>query len=294
MQLAEEYYFYPSTERIAKKSSKIYEAMNFLDHFYAIKKMQYSCELFNRSQILQDSIIPILFYKEIKELFQLDSICFQLYKIASDLIEQKEISLFFQLKNLYFNNYLKLDKRDQSIIFHYLINHASYRVKLGEDEFNKEIFLVYKHGIHQQFMIVNSYFDKSSFINIVIIATKNKEFEWGEKFIKKWQNYLMPKIQLDTILICKAYILFEKNKIDETIKLLAEVNSVNFHYSIRANILLISCYLESGDYEPSFILNKCSNFNRIARRNQLIHPTTLKSILNFNKFIKKNLGSKFK
>jgi len=52
MQLAHEHYYYPSTDRMTKAPPSIYQAMDYLDVFYAISKLRYACEYFNRKNIL--------------------------------------------------------------------------------------------------------------------------------------------------------------------------------------------------------------------------------------------------
>ena len=287
LNLASENYYYPTTKRITDKSPKIYEAMTYLDNYYSISKLKYACEFLNRNKVLQDSPQTILLLEEtISTIKPINSTCHTLYTLAMELIKKRENSIFYTLKEFYLSNLSKIKKKDQLIIFNYLINHTSYCIRLGLQEFNTEVLKIYRFGVDNKIMIINGYFDKSSFENTVIVFCKNEAYKWAEQFLVNWQATLNPRIREITISICKAYILFERSEFEKAENLLTDLRAVNFLDQIRITILLLSCYVELKRDDDD-VITKCENFERASRRNRIINQSTRKAIFNFTNFVKK-------
>ena len=181
MALSQEHYFHPSTIRVTKET-KIQEAMNQLDLFYAASKLRIACELYNRKQVLQAQLPPILLLEELSQIPETQNHCYFIaYQLALKLIKSKEASTYFELKNYLQENALRLNNRDNLTLFSYLLNFVAGCLKNSLHEFNDEALSLFKLGIDQKILIVDGYFDVAWFNNIVDFACKLKKDRVGKK-----------------------------------------------------------------------------------------------------------------
>lgn len=206
--------------------------------------------------------------------------------MAHKLITVREDATYWELKAYFQSNFRKIGSKDRLIIFSYLINQTSYGIKKGIAEYNREMIDLYRFGVENKIMIIDGYFDISSFENTVILYCKDKQYEWALKFIKNWKGYLEPKIRKYIVAVSEAYILFEQGNYNEAHQKMLSYEELDFHDHIRAHILLIGCYVELEHYNIDFIHVKCDNFARSARRSKVVSEENKRAILNFVKIVK--------
>lgn len=287
MKLAETFYYHPSTERINNEVSEIYEALEHIDHFYAIAKLQYACEALNRQKVLQDSPKEIRLLEEtLSHLNFGNSSCFRCYSMAHKLITVREDATYWELKAYFQSNFRKIGSKDRLIIFQYLINHISYRVKRGVKVFNRESIDLYRFGVDNMILIIDGYFDVHSFENIVAVFCNDKQFTWSLQFIKNWRGNLKTKVRKNTVTYCEAYILFEQGKFIESHQKINQNKRPDFHDDIRISLLRIRCFVELKQYH-GILYDTCESFARTTRRKKFISKVTKKSVLNFLKIVQR-------
>jgi hypothetical protein len=287
MKLAEEYYYHPSTQRITDKTTRIYETIEHLDRFYAIAKLQYACEALNRQNVLQDVPTEIRLLEEVQSLLNTDqSVCFRLYGLALKLLDKRDDATYWELKAYFKANFREIQAKDRLIIFNYLMNHIAFGVKKGTKAFDRESIDLYRFGVDHEILIVDGDVNIQTFENIVAIFCKEKEYEWTSRFIRKWGAYLKQEAREYVVAMSEAHLLFEQGKYREALDKIDQNQKLDYHNDIRANILIITCYVELEENHQTF-LDKCDSFARNVQRNRVIGADTKKSVANFLKFVRK-------
>ncbi|MFT4760617.1 MAG: hypothetical protein ACI9XO_003288 [Paraglaciecola sp.] len=286
LRLAHEKYFNNHSEKIAFQTPQIEGIMTKLDDFYALAKLRYSCELYQRQQILNEPVSDIRFLEKILEQdFSKTSIAHQCYQAALPVIQQKAEAGYYLLKQLVLGHLEQLHLRDQHILVTYLTNFAAHKIRKGNRHFIREIFDIYQQGLQFEFFSVNGVFNDMHFGNILDVACSLQEYEWAEQFIKDWGGKLTDLHRAEIITFSNAFILYEKQEFSTALDLLRTTFKKNIFYIAKAKRLELVCLFEL-DYEDVFLLSMSRAFEQLLRCNGLISEALRKSLLNFNKFFR--------
>lgn len=283
LRLAHENYFNLNIEKVDNQIPKIEDVMNQLDAFYGIAKLQYSCEILARKQILNEEITEIRFLQEIKkENWSQFSFLHTCYQSALQLIENGTDENYFLLKKQVIKNLISLKQRDRHVLITYLTNYAASKIREGNQNFAPELFDLYKQGIAFEAFIVDGYFHDMHFGNIVDFGCRFKQYKWSEQFIETWGPRLAENIRNEVITFSKAFIFYETKKYDLAFELLQNDFNKNLFYAVRAKWLELVCLYEL-DFSQTLIADKCKAFNKFIRRSNLINESLGKGMLNFIK-----------
>jgi len=287
MRIAHEYYFDPQKIQINLSADSLKEANDSLDKFYFISKLKYACELQNRNQVLQKGFPKIKFLDKIthepKEAF---SVLYQCFFLNYKLLQERDEAVYLELKKLVFENIKNFSRRNQHIFLTYLINHNSYKKRLGLSFSKKELFELYQFGVTYEIFIVDGVFNDSHFNNIVNLACKLKELKWLDQFIKRWSTLLKEDIKEHTILLSKAFICFEKKEYEKVIRLIGSIEFKGVHNKIRFRCLQIAGEFEINE-DHQYVIHLCTLCEKFAKRNNEIGTTMKQGLFNFAKIVKK-------
>lgn len=279
MQLAHERYYHINTDRVKNYRAEIFNAMDNLDLFYTAMKLKYSSEVYNGYQILKESEPNIRLLPEIEQSdWYSHSRFHHCYKIVLQMVRERDESLFHRLKNIVFEEGNYFSKKDLYILITYLLNHTSYEIRKGKDDFVEESFELVKFAVDQQVFIINDVFDPIHFLNIIDIAGRLQQLEWAKEFVQKWSNKLEPSTKAYYTLFYQALIEFRMENFEACSDLLAIAGLKEPQTEIRGKWLEIASHYEINSPE-NFILNQCTAFEKFIRRNQLLHDKRKKGAL---------------
>ena len=292
MRIAHEGYFDPKKEQIDQSDEFLIEANENLDQFYALSKLQYACELHNRSQVIQGKTSNINFTELISNpSIQNYSPLHKSFFLAYQLFLNRSEQIYLELKKTVFKNIRDFSLENQHILLTYLINHNSYKKKKGLPFSRKELFEIYQFGINSEMFIKDGIFNSSHFNNIVDLGCKQKELKWLEHFIERWSIYLAEEIRDPTIQISKAFIHFEKKEFGKVTDILNKHNFKGVHNKLRFRFLEIAAKYELGE-KREHIISLCQTSKKFARRSSELGNIMGEGLYNFSKFVEKLLSPK--
>lgn len=295
MQLNELRHFNNYDDKVGINTNPLIESMDCLDSFHSISKLQYSCEMKNRTKILPESYdFPMLketvnYLKKKNNQQPLE----KLYTACLQLIEPKEKKSFKKVLNntkrimdLLDNDDSLLSKRDQLAGYGYLENHLVQQIRAGDSKAREQLFVVHQKGLKQEIYIYEGYMIAGQFNNIIHNACKLKEFDLAKEILNTYQVYLPEPSKLDWFNLLNATIYFEEGHFDKAWEALASVHFQNDHLALRGKALLLRCFYELGESEP-FVSRFCNAFYTFIKKgNRQLSPKTLGHYLMLIKYIK--------
>ena len=290
MQLEHEHYYYISNRRISNKAVQIHKAMNDLDSFYALAKLQYSAEYFNRKNLLQEKISELPLNENIHKI-EWDSsfLLHHSYQLALSMIKDRDEASFQSLKTIMTEQIECFHESDRLIFISYLVNHMADGLKKGNLDLIAPAFEWYQQGIKYEVFLKDGYFEYTHFENIFNIASALKAYNWLEDFLKKWGDFLEPNIRENTLSISRAFVSFNKKEFEMTLKLLKNlsISPINdIAQKVKYNLLLIAANFEINP-EGELIRSKYEAFEKNVKNDSLMSETMKKGVLNFIKIIRK-------
>ncbi|MDF1867047.1 MAG: hypothetical protein P1U70_19600 [Saprospiraceae bacterium] len=283
-------YFDPSTRKF-NKGQGLKEAMNHLDHFYFINKLQMGLEM---------KVIERVIGEKHDNHF-LDAILNLAHGIADD--EEPSLKIYFYLvrsnqarqledytsaKRLFIKHIQDLNNLDRFAILLHLINFAVTQSYSSEKYWLREILDLYILGLEQKILIQNNNISPAAFTNIVINGIKLKEYDWLDYFIQHYKPYLDSDHREQIEVLCQASIFFAKEDFSNVTRLLTSHSFPKPIYKIRAKSVLLKTIYEElslDDSQLNLFEAQSKSFERFLRRASKL--TERESYINFVQILRK-------
>jgi hypothetical protein len=196
--------------------------------------------------------------------------------------------LFSSLKQ----NFRTIRKVDTYTTLSALLNYCIQQIYSGnEKDYYPKSLEVYQFADKNDLLIYEGEISRSKFSNGVTTGCFLKEFEWTEKFIKKWKEFLAQPYKDDVVNLALGQLYFHKGEHKQVIALLKDLSFRNHRDDLRARIQLVKSYYELED-DNSELFDYCNTFAALIRRKRSkIHNCGYLSHLIFVNFVKR-LSSK--
>ncbi len=286
MKLNEAEYYHSLTQKLEFKINPLLSAMEALDHFYILNKLKYSCELYNRANVLNETS-EIIFLSEIKSLIDNNSESFTLlhrvYLKMLNLITDGTKEKFIELKRILSDDVDQFENEDLYILISCMLNYAATQVRSGNQKYSEEAFELDLFALDREIFLKKGLFTDTKFQNIVDNACAVSKIDWAKTFIDDNINYFPVDKREDIKNCALSKISFEEKDYDKSIQLLLKIKINNDLNSLRVRTLLLRNYFET---EHDTILKEISNFEKFIYRNRKVNQSILESGNNFLRIFK--------
>ena len=180
------------------------------------------------------------------------------------------------------NNLTKEDLRE---CYYIAQNYCAFKINQGKQEYYREVFEIFKRIINQDILLENGQLSEGVYKNIVTASLGVGEFDWTEKFIQEYSEFLPFSIRENARTFNLAFLYLYQKKYNEVIELLRNVEYSDVIYALGSKVILLRTYFESGEY---LVLDSLIDSFRIyLRRNRLISKNLKREYINFLNFLKK-------
>ncbi len=246
-----------------------------IDQCFILLKLRSGCQLYNRQNIVSTQYqVPLL--NEIVDyvesnLYHKDTnpailIYFQIFK---SLTNSEETSHFFILKDLLQEHNKSFAPKESRNMFLFAINYCVKKINSGQQEFQKELFDIYRNTIESGFISLNGQLNFNNFKNINTIACLVKEYEWAENFIQQYGPDVKEEDRNNAVMYNMALLHFYKNDFQTAHEYLYKVEpTADLIYNLDSRLLLLRVYYELNEYQALSAL--FSSFKIYIKRNKLI------------------------
>lgn len=219
---------------------------------------------------------------------------FDLYHLILDSQKDTYFTIRKSLKSLH----SVLPKRDLRDMYVFMQNFCIRRSNLGEVEFLRELFELYKTLIESKIIIDEDFMPLSDFKNIATTGLRLGEIKWVNDFTEEYVHFLDPMVQESAKAFNLARIHFLKQEFKQTIQQLIQVDFKDDYYRLGARSLLIRVYFERKEVE--ILEANIQSFQKFLDRNESLSEYQKKPYLNFIKALhiliqlhdKKDIGEK--
>ncbi len=275
-QLNHQIYYNPDTPKYAEHPPYITLATGYLDLYYCISKLRYVAEMKARERILNvryevPLLDAVLAHTAAPELLDAQPLLAVYHRLVSLYLQGVEEQGFQDLMRVYTDKRHLLPRADHSILLRHLIN-CGISLNARNVEIEAELLSLYKLAIETDTLLDGKRLTDSSFINIVHLAGKCKEFDWAKAFISKFSPYLEESKRQPSIDLATASLYYVEGRLDEAQDCLKYTifHIPSFELLGRVQLLRIvfDRYLLYGkDYE--FLIAQLKAFERYLQVKQL-------------------------
>ena len=296
LQLLHFQYYHPDTPKTLQNKETLQELLNYLDRYYVSAKYKYVHEAEERTSRFNEHFdLPlwetvqtesknfestnkqflIYYYHQLQEL------------VSQDTLDQDK---FENIKQTFFSNLKYLDREDQLVIFRYLLNYITRLLNNGIPELKALQFDLYKKGLANDLIIWKKRIPTNTFLNIVIIASTCKAFDWLENFIHQNKKYIKPDLHKDVIKVSNALMAFHQGKPDQVFDILNNTPLKNHNLELYCLPLevksMFDMYLQNQTYY-STILSRLESFSRKLSSKYDFSGQKKESYRNYLNFVKR-------
>jgi hypothetical protein len=207
-----------------------------------------------------------------------------IYYLLNDIESSKAfISLKEKLKTLD-----SIADNELRIIFQYVINYCIIELNKGKNNFESELFDIYKTYVKQ---IDDKTFSPFRYKNIINISLKQKQFDFANFFIDEYGKKLPKLHQQTTIAFSKAKLKYELKNYDDVISILQNVRNDDLTFNLSSKVLLVKTFYEKKEYQ--FLESFLESFRIFVLRNKEMNNASKKIHHDFIKIMHRLMKMEF-
>lgn len=174
----------------------------------------------------------------------------------------------------------KMPQSDRRYVILMAINLCITNMNQGREPYVREAFEWYRLGFGQDVIAEGGMLTRATYLNVISIALKLKEYDWADRFINDFSHQLEEDIRDNTERFARARLGYEQQDYDTIMPLLVQVDFKHPVYNLLAKTLLLKIYYELDEFDLlenqvdamlTYVRRKKlsdlhrNNFNNIAR-----------------------------
>lgn len=276
---------------VRQTKDRLQEMVDHLDSFYIIKKLKWSCEMLNRSRIVNTNY-SLHLIEDIEKLIQQAEIShlqvplIVLYhQVYLSLTQKKSEPYFKQLCLLLEKHVGVLSKSEAVSLYRYAQNYCIGKINKGENSYMQELFDIYKQLLSNELILENGVLAHPHYKNIVTLGLRLKSYDWIKNFIEDYQVYLVEHIRENAYHFNLATYFYETGDFNQVVQLLNSVEFTDVYYEISSKYILMKVYYDLEEFPLlSYLI---ISFERYIKRNKAVSSQNRQGILHFLMILKK-------
>jgi hypothetical protein len=176
-------------------------------------------------------------------------------------------------------------QEDLRACYHIAQNYCALKINEGKTDYYREVFQVYNKMIDRAVLLEDGQLAEGFFKNIITAGLRMQAFDWVERFIREYSDYLPVPIRENARSYNLANLYSHQRQYGKVIALLATVEYSDVTYALGAKLILLRTYYETDEYLALDSL--IQSFRVYLRRNKLISKSVLREYGNFLNVLKK-------
>lgn len=273
------------------KSQVFQNMLDALDRFFIIEKLRNSCHL-TANMMIQNTHYDFQFLDELIihiekhwDLYENDKAVILYYTVLMSLREESNHNHYLRMKTLLEEDVESLGPVQREDLFGFASNYCIHQINLGQDEFRRELFQLYKQGLKIGLILQNGMLSEWNYKNITALGCSLKEYEWTENFIQEYKDMLPSHRRDNAYNYNLAHLYYNKKQYNEALSVLLLVQFTDVKYHLNTSFLLLRTYFALKDTEA--LLSLIDTFRIYVIRNRKINTEQKRGYTNFLRFAKK-------
>ena len=188
---------------------------------------------------------------------------------------------FLELKALLAEAADWLDTQELGEVFIYAINFCIRRLNMGDADFFREVFDLYKIGLERSVFLENGHLSRFTYKNIVSAALKLGERDWVRDFIGQYTPLLAETYRHSYCNFCLARYYYDCRDFEKAEPLLQNLQSNDVFLELDGRVLLLKIWFDRGEWRLLQAFFK--TFAQFVSRKKMLayHLDIYKNILHF-------------
>lgn len=156
---------------------------------------------------------------------------------------------FLQLKDLIYKHWEQFPKDEIRDIYLMAINYCIKQLNRGARHYIQEALDLYRSGLENKSLLEDGFLSSFNYKNVLRLGMGLQEYDWVEKFMEEYKDYLHPKEKENTYVYNLAFFYFQKPDYDRAIDLLQKVEFKDVFNNLDARRMLLRIYFELKEFD---------------------------------------------
>ncbi|MCU0348869.1 MAG: hypothetical protein MUC59_18150, partial [Saprospiraceae bacterium] len=264
-----------------------------LTHFFLAKKLWEACTLITHQVVskidFEDKpVIEAVLHLVENNGYQAVPAVNLYYHCYKALTEKDSLRWFESLRSLMRLNQNSLPPSEIKDLYLVAINYCIGRSNRGERAFLQEAFELYKEGLAVDAFLENNLLSRFTYKNVVTAGLLLKEFDWVEKFLYAYKDFIEPKHRESTFNYNLAIFYFEKPEREKAMELLQRSEFDDLSHNLNARRMLLRIYFEKDERDA--LSSLITSFKNFIYRHRELGTVPRNGYLNLLKFVNRLLS----
>lgn len=247
----EKYSFNEGKKRTSQLN--LQELSDSLDIAYMAEKLRKSCFMIAHQKVYKTEyqiglLDEVLEYVNKEKFLKIPAIAIYYYGFKAFTANENS-DYFEKLKNAIVESGHLFPLQESRDIYLMAINYCISKLNIGERKYMREAFELYRQGFDAQILIENNNISRWTFMNVITIAIRLKEFKWAEKFIQDNKKYLDEVYRESIVCYGLAILHYEQKDYAKSMMLLNQVEYDDILISLNSKWMLVRMYYEEGEFD---------------------------------------------
>lgn len=249
------------------------QAIDSLDLYYLVLKLKYSCEMYNRLQMVSGQYELRLLDEIVRYLEQhpqhehpIVMVYVNIFRCLTDFVNEQHFNDLMTLLQQHTDQFAIAEARD---MYAYTINYCVRHINRGNTYYLRELLNIYKRMLGGAILLTEEgLLSPWTYMNIILVGIRNEEYFWTENFIEQYKTYIAPQFRENAYTYNLALLYFYQKQYNRTLQLLNQVVFEDVYYSTEAKMLLLRSYYELDESDAFESL--AAAYINYLRRNKLV------------------------
>ncbi|MCB0643056.1 MAG: hypothetical protein KDC44_15510, partial [Phaeodactylibacter sp.] len=263
------------------------EVSDALDLTYLTEKLRQTCLMVSHQTVFKTEyniglLDEVLRYVEDNKLLEMPALAMYYHSYKS-MVDREDESHFQNMKQSLFEHGDLFPDSETRDIYLLAMNYCIGRINTGVEPYRREAFELYRYGLERGILLQNGLLSRFTFLNVVTSGTLLKEFEWTQKFIHEYEEFLEEQHRASALHYSLGKLHFEKKEYGEAMRQLTQVEFEDIHINLYAKTMLLKMYYELDEFNAFDSL--LESMRMYLRRKKVLgyHKSNYKNIINFTK-----------
>jgi hypothetical protein len=223
---------------------------NELDFFYISERLRIACLMFAHQTVSKNNYNqPLLnFTLEQVGFMQSPPLSVLAYYHTYKALSEPDNELHFkELKKIIIDSGHFFTENERRDLYVLATNYCIGRLNRGIKEYGKEALELYRARLDNNVLLENGILPPYTYRNILTAALKAEEYDWAERVLYDFKQYLPEKERENIFNYNLAIFYFRTGKYPDAMMLLQKVNLNDVLYNLDARRLLARIYYETHE-----------------------------------------------
>ena len=299
MDLKRGFISHQSTPMYAVEEDFLRDTMNLLDKYFALSKLQLAVAMKTKAKVVSTDydiqMLDAALQYSAAAINEKESLAAMYAQILILQEDPNRTDVFYSSKNQFLKNIEQLRFSEKVTIFQLLSNYCTQKINAGHFEFNYDFLELAKVGLVEKLLLKNNQIGIGKYLNIADVASVLKEFEWTEKFLVEYAEYLDKGLRSQTKALAFANLQFRQGDYDTVIDTISQEHFSIVIFEATTRFLLIKTWFEKFLEDKSlheFVLSKVVASEKFFVRKDVLSDIRTEGYINFLKSIKRLIKAK--